>query len=123
MRGRGLQFGHHLEIGQRQFVVVGGLHQQARAHAFHVDRIATFVPSGDSAGRKSDLEQAQIGFGLESGQCSLREAGRHQYFHKLFGDRLGRHAVDFAIECDDAAEGRRWVGLERLVVGLQRVGG
>ena len=46
---RGLLGGHHLQVGQRQLVVVGRLQQHAAADALHVHGVAALVPVGPAA--------------------------------------------------------------------------
>ena len=121
MLSRRLQLGHDLQVGQRQFVVVGGLHQQAGADALHVDGVLALVPGAGTAGRQCDLQHAHIGLGLEHGQRFGRVGRRHQHLDELLGDLQSRIDIQRTVQRDDAAESRGRVGLEGAAVGVQRV--
>ena len=116
----GLLLGHHLQLGQRQLMVVGRLQQQARADALGVHGVAAALPVGLAAAcGQRDLEQAHIGLRLEHFQRFGREVGRHQHLDELLADLRSGRAVDHAVERDDAAKGAGRVGLESLAVGAE----
>ena len=112
-RSVGARAGHDLHRVAVLGLGVAILDQQAAEHAVGVAlarrRAAALVR----------LQQAQVAqLVAQQVDRALAVAGRVQHLDELLGDELGELARERAVERDDAAEGRRRVGRERLAVGL-----
>src|ERR1035438_4240938 len=69
-----------------------------------------------------DFNQAEVLFGGEALAGFRGEGGGSDGFDKELGDFLGGLAVDFTVDADDSAKGRRWVRGESFLVGGKDVG-
>ena len=93
---------------------VGGLHQQAAAHAFELKAVGT--------GQQRHFQYAHVFLGGNNRAGFGTEFGCHQHFHKLAGNGFYGSSVHFTIKGDDAAKGAGGVGGQRQAVGAQRIG-
>ena len=104
--GGGLALSHH---PQRPFIhlpLIGGLRQQAAAHGLDLN-----APAG--ARERTAVQKAQVALGAGSGDRGRRDGRGDHHFGELPLEQYGqRRAVEFAVEGDDAAEGRGGVGGE-----------
>lgn len=101
---------HDLEVLFTDALCIRGLNQEAAADALHIQVVA-----GMSHGNR---EQTKILLLQKNVQCALRELRRNNDFSELLGNLLGSFFGNFAVESDDAAEGRRRIALKGLAVGL-----
>ena len=110
----GLALGDHLQIGQSHLAQIAVLHQQTAGDPLV---IPTWRP------RAVPLTAGQYPHVLLAGgrrQCLRRDFRGDDHFDELpVHDRLGGDGVQWPVEGDDAAEGRTWIRLIRLVVGVE----
>ena len=112
LRGR-LFFRHDFQIGRNDIDNVRRLDEQASSDPFEIERIGVFA--------KGDLEKTQVFLAVENAFGFFRESRCNQYFHEQFGYFFRRTAIEFSIECDDTAESRFGIGLQRFPVGVQQI--
>ena len=94
--------------------MVGGLHEQAPADAFHLVCVGAW--------RERHFEHAHVFLFREHGKRGNVNLRRNQHFDELLGDRGRGRRIEFAIERDDAAERGRGVRRERQAIGGERIG-
>ena len=93
-------FGDDLELHVIDDRVVARLHQEPAGH--RLERETGRARIGQAAGD----EQPQVLLGGDDGDRLLARGRRDDHLGEDFGDRFGRFRVEFAVERDDAAEGR-----------------
>ena len=77
------------------------------------------LPGDWRGGGGVDLDETEVLFGGEDGECFRGEGGGGDGFYEELGDDCCRFGVDRVIDADDAAEGGDGVGGEGFFVGLE----
>ncbi|MNH19333.1 hypothetical protein D3C79_790630 [compost metagenome] len=112
MLGRGT-LGDDLQVIGGDHADIAALHQQATVDALE-------VPTGSALGWPlAALQQTYVLFGSHHVAGGLGDFRGDDHFDELAVDNgLGGFAVQFTVECDDAAERRFGVGRVSQVVGF-----
>ena len=109
--------GYDLEVAGRDDTPVGVLHEQATGYLPEVQSRGGVFPG-------TRAEDPDVFLFRERFGRLFVDSGRHDDFDKLpVDDCLRGRRVERLVERDDAAEGRRRVGPERLVVSFPDVAG